>query len=470
MTFVLIPQHQRRAGKLIIVAGQNDRFCRRGKITPWRPPAACCTERCFHKECRVLVIINEIATPVTTTTTEYVVNSENPPHDFQADIDNVRAIKAVPMILDVIARTTGMRFAAVARVTSDRWITCMSLDQIAFGLGPGDELDVKTTICDEIRASRTPVVIDHVAESPEFCAHHTPLQYGFQSYISMPIILADGSFFGTLCAIDPEPRKLNNPETIATFSLFAELISTQLAMQDALDDSVTSLIEEKELGAVREQFIAVLGHDLRNPVTSICSGSRLLKRLDLPAEAGRIVDLMESSALRMDGIIGNLQDFTRSRLGEGISLHRDCDAALKPMLSQVVGELESVAGPEIVCDFAFSDPVDCDAAKIGQLFSNLLGNAVQHGSRDVPVRVAARKIDSRFELSVENAGKPISRAQLDRLFEPFTRDGDRHEGLGLGLFIAAQIAQAHGGTLTACSTPERTRLVFSMPLKESVAP
>ena len=100
---------------------------------------------------------------------------------------------------------TGMGFAAVARVTEDRWIACAVRDEIAFGLAPGGELKVATTICDEIRRSGEAVVIDHVAADQAFCGHPTPAMYGFQSYISMPILHKDGSFFGTLCAIDPKP-------------------------------------------------------------------------------------------------------------------------------------------------------------------------------------------------------------------------------------------------------------------------
>ncbi len=84
--------------------------------------------------------------------------------DFKADLSAIASIAAVPTILEVVCRTTGMGFAAVARVTEDRWIACAVRDEIAFGLQPGGELKVETTICDEIRASRQAVVIDHVAE------------------------------------------------------------------------------------------------------------------------------------------------------------------------------------------------------------------------------------------------------------------------------------------------------------------
>src|SRR6478735_4230813 len=114
--------------------------------------------------------------------------------EFQADIDAVQAIDAVPKILNIVCRKTGMGFSAVARVTENRWICCASQDEIGFGLTAGGELEVETTICHEIGQSREAVVIDHVAQDTTFCGHHTPAKYGFQSYISVPIILADGSF------------------------------------------------------------------------------------------------------------------------------------------------------------------------------------------------------------------------------------------------------------------------------------
>ncbi|BDL39078.1 PAS domain-containing protein [Methylorubrum sp. GM97] len=147
------------------------------------------------------------------------------PHDFQADIDLVGGIEAIPTILAVACRVSGMGFAAVARVTEDRWVACRVKDEISFGLRPGDELEVASTICHEIRQSRTPVVIDHVAADAAYCDHPTPARYGFQSYVSMPIVLPDGTFFGTLCAIDPKPASVDRPEVVGTFRMFADLIA-----------------------------------------------------------------------------------------------------------------------------------------------------------------------------------------------------------------------------------------------------
>lgn len=183
---------------------------------------------------------------------------------LQADVNAIGSIPAVPTILEVICRTTGMGFAAVARVTDTQWIACSVHDEIQFGLMPGGELKLETTICHEIRQSGEGVVIDNVSEDEAFCNHHTPALYGFKSYISMPIMRKDGTFFGTLCAIDPRPAQLNNPQIIGMFKLYADLISFHLNTIEQLASSEISLAEERRLAELREQFIAILGHDMRN--------------------------------------------------------------------------------------------------------------------------------------------------------------------------------------------------------------
>ena len=132
-------------------------------------------------------------------------------------------------ILEEVCAITHMGFAAVARVTDSRWIVAQVLDKIEFGLNPGDELDLKTTICDEIRQSGEAVVIDHVAGNPEWRTHHTPALYGFESYVSIPITLHDGSFYGTLCAIDPHPRTLSSPAIVSRMKRLAMVVADILS-------------------------------------------------------------------------------------------------------------------------------------------------------------------------------------------------------------------------------------------------
>lgn len=229
-----------------------------------------------------------------------------------------------------------------------------------------------------------------------------------------------------------------------------------------------SLANERETSELREQFIAVLGHDLRNPLASISAGARILGRDAKTEREHQVAAMLQTTVMRMAGLIDNVLDFARGRLGGGITLDRDARKPLEPVLHQVIDELRlSSPGRQIEAEYAIDSPVDCDRTRIGQLVSNLVGNALSHGATNQPVRVRAETRDGLFKLSVANAGDPIPEAAMEKLFEPFFRGEVRasRQGLGLGLHIASQIAQAHEGVLTVTSTPEETRFTFEMPLR-----
>lgn len=361
-----------------------------------------------------------------------------------------------------------MGFAAVARVTEDRWIACAVRDEIGFGLQPGGELEVESTICHEIRACGEPVIIDDVDADPHYATHHTPARYGLKSYISMPIVLDDGRFFGTLCAIDPKPAHLSRPEVVNTFQMFASLIGMHLDTHERLRLSEEKLLDERATAQLREQFIAVLGHDLRNPLGAIASGTSLLEREPQTERATRILSLMRKSADRMAALIENVLDFARGRLGGGLSIERR-ETFVEPLFVQVTDELRA-AHPDlrIELDCTADRPISCDPRRMAQLLSNLVGNAITHGSADEPVRLACTISDNMFRLTVTNAGPQIPEAARKRLFAPFERaEGSSRDGLGLGLYIASTIAAAHGGTLSVQSGPQETTFTFDMPLTDA---
>jgi sigma-B regulation protein RsbU (phosphoserine phosphatase) len=238
---------------------------------------------------------------------------------------------------------------------------------------------------------------------------------------------------------------------------------------DARANATESLKGERETAELREQFIAVLGHDLRNPLAAISAGARILQRSGALRDDKylHVLDMINITVTRMSDLIDNVLDFARGRLGGGITLSRDASRPLEPVLEQLVDELRTASIERIIeTDFAITEPVDCDRMRIGQLVSNLIGNALVHGAPDKPVRVRARTEGGTFELWVANAGEPIPEQAMLRLFEPFFRGDvrDSRQGLGLGLHIASQIAQAHGGKIAVASTPEETRFVFTMPL------
>lgn len=372
----------------------------------------------------------------------------------------------MPQILDVICRTTGMGFAAIARVTKERWVTCSAKDDIAFGLKPGDELQVETTICNEIRETNTEVAIDHVEEHPHFSTHHTPLKYGFQSYISVPIYRKDKSFFGTLCAIDPKPAKVNTPEVIGMFKLFADLISFHLQALQEMNTTAEELVEERRNSELRDQFIAILGHDLRSPIATTSLSADMLMQLSKEEKIHRHAKMIKSTSYRMSGLIENILDFARGRLGEGISLNFDQNNdRLQKNLDQVVMEIKAIAPQrQIEIKYQLDYPVSCDNNRISQMFANLLGNADTHGAEDAPIYVEVISNKEGFSISVANAGEKISDSAKKFLFQPFYREkaNQGKQGLGLGLYIASEIAKAHKGDLKVSSTEKQTCFTFEM--------
>ena len=168
----------------------------------------------------------------------------------------------------------------------------------------------------------------------------------------------------------------------------------------------------------------------------------------------------------MSDLIENVLDFARGRLGGGFVTARDAEKPLAPVLLQVIDELKAIH-PErdVTVEIDLLEPVWCDRQRIGQLLSNLLGNAIAYGTPSAPIAVHARAEAGQFLLSVANSGEPIAPAALERLFQPFFRGKvrDSREGLGLGLYICAEIAKAHNGTLDVASDSGTTCFTLRMP-------
>jgi len=239
-----------------------------------------------------------------------------------------------------------------------------------------------------------------------------------------------------------------------------EMIRFNEAMDQILAESVERFTEK--VGRDKDLFLAVLGHDLRNPLSAIKMGSALLLRSDtITARDHNSAVTISRSADRMGQMVHDLLDFTRTRLGARLPISAErCD--LRTICNRIAEEMRT-AHPDrpisVECDG------DCagqwDASRIEQLLSNLVGNAVQHGYRGTPVNITLDGNQAEtVTVGVLNRGPSIPEWQRRSIFDPLTRgvdpeaeaDADHRTSLGLGLYIAHEIASAHGGTIDLTSS------------------
>jgi signal transduction histidine kinase len=225
----------------------------------------------------------------------------------------------------------------------------------------------------------------------------------------------------------------------------------------------------------RDQLIAIVGHDLRTPLSGVLMGARHLQSQRSLAPADRTaVDRIIRQAERMNRMVHDLLDYSRLRVGQRLSVERArCDLAT--IAADVVTAM-GVAHPARVIRLVVQGDArgEWDTDRLSQVLSNLIGNALSHGHHDSPVTVRVEPHEEEVLVSVHNAGTPIPPHTLGHLFEPFWRgsasDKRTSGGLGLGLFIVQEIVRAHGGTLgVRSSRSEGTTFSVALPRTSAVS-
>ena len=221
----------------------------------------------------------------------------------------------------------------------------------------------------------------------------------------------------------------------------------------------SSLQTYEDEALLREQLIAILGHDLRNPLAAINAAVRMASRENNGETTSNMLTAIWDSSRRMHGLIETIMDFARARLGGGIPVAMTEVHDLAERFEKVITEIR-LAHPDraIAFRYAFDGPLRCDPGRLEQVLSNLVANAITHGSSNRTIRVSVPKDRGAFVISVHNHGTPIPDAVRPRLFQAFSRTSDDNslQGLGLGLFISDQIAKAHGGRMTMKSDTSGT--------------
>ncbi len=363
-----------------------------------------------------------------------------------------------------------VRIAAWVCETSISLVSFVSYDRQWFKARTGldaCETPLDRSICAHVVKTGELLVIPDLAADPR--TRDNPLVTGppyIRFYAGAPLLTPEQEVLGALCVIDDRPRPggLSEGQRDAIIVLAGQVMM-QLELRRISEGRRRDLLAALGATELREQFIAVLGHDLRNPLTAITTGVQMLKGGPSTATSERIVAMMQRSAKRMSGLIDNVLDFASGSLGGAFHIDRK-PSQLLPVLEHVVAELHtSWPRRTIQTNFALDHPVDCDPGRVAQLLSNLIGNALVHGLSDGEITVRAESRDGGFELEVANASARIPSETLGRLFQPFVRGetAPAGRGLGLGLYIASQIAAAHAGELTAHWSDGWTRFVFVMP-------
>lgn len=376
-------------------------------------------------------------------------------------------IDAVPTLLKVICVMTGMRLSTVTRATDGAWTALAVRDGLCLGLAPGERLKFLENVGLDDQISHVPIVIERASGDSPYSTPYSSTA-PFESFMSVPIILGNGHYFGSLCALDTHAVEVREPRMMSMFKEFAALVASQLDHQFVREQEKTALLDERAAGELREQFIAILGHDLRNPLQAIhASSDLLLRQLVYPAHA-QIAQRIKTNSRRMSSLIDDVLDFARGRLGGGIDLELTEVGNINTGLNTVIQELrDAQPDRQILANISVSRAVRCDLGRLQQVASNLLGNALTHGLPDSPIKINAGDDGQSLVLEVWNAGAPIPAESLSKIFEPFWRHSisASRNGLGLGLHICAQIVSAHEGQITVTSTREDgTKFTARLPL------
>lgn len=251
----------------------------------------------------------------------------------------------------------------------------------------------------------------------------------------------------------------------------ADLIRFNEAIDQALARSVSSYAGAVQ--ASRDIFLGILGHDLRTPLSAILLGADVLLRTDsLDTRSTKTASRIYSSVKRATRIVGDLLDFTRSQLGPGIPVNRT-KVDIAPVCDRIVDECRTVH-PEVEIVFSSTNPAvgHFDSPRLEQIFSNLVGNAIQHGDGHSPVTITLGIFERELRFSVHNSGAAIPPEVLPTLFNPMGRYSPKasaahgpYASLGLGLFISSQIACAHNGCIDVTSDAiAGTEFVVRLPL------
>jgi signal transduction histidine kinase len=259
---------------------------------------------------------------------------------------------------------------------------------------------------------------------------------------------------------------------------FVQMLEDSRLFNEAIDHAVIESVAlfTQEIERTRNLLLAVVGHDLRNPLDTILMISHYLAQLQVEGIAPEVIARLVRSGSRMKHLLDDLSDYNRSALSGRIPVVV-ADMNLAEVCALEVDAFQTAHKDREVRFVASGELRGMwDAARIQQVLSNLLRNALDYGARDAPIEVRATGLEEEVRLAVHNRGSAIPESTLRHIFEPLKRgdaNGDPTHGsanLGLGLYISREIARAHGGTIRASSDEHETVFIVQLPRRVGPVP
>ena len=354
---------------------------------------------------------------------------------------------------------------------------CPALDAAGFLAWEADRFSVKAAlglsapagsfeappggILAEVAASRRSVVATAAA-----LRARSPFPEGTRAACGVPLLGAGGALLGVGLFGSRSAHELG-PDDLLVARVAAERAARAIETADLVGRLALAQESARRMGGFHDQVLAIVGHDLRNPLGAVVMSAALLqKKAGLAGWQAKTVERVRSSALRMGRIIDDLLSYTRTRIGGGIPIARRA-ADLGEVASKILEELR-VAHPRAVVEVSRDGDLrgEWDSDRLEQLISNLVSNALDHGLEGRPIALALRGDGDEVEVEVVNEGE-MPREVLDHAFEAFHRGpeqtGRKASGLGLGLYIAREIVMRHGGEIAICSERGATRIATRLP-------
>lgn len=374
-------------------------------------------------------------------------------------IELLASLDSVAALLRVVCDVSGLGVATVAEVTEQRWIACAVEDRIAFGLQPGAELDLESTLCNHVRSSHDAVIISDVTQNPTYCDHPAPGLYGWKSYLSVPVFRPNGTFFGTLCAFDPQPAPLlEQRPVIATLDGFASLLGELLAREEQRREESPAPRGDLDLTPLREQLLVLLEEDLQHPLQALAK--------DAPVDASQ-AQRWQTEARRLAERSAAAADFVRVRLGHGLPLKPALVAGANERLLDLLVRLQTrfpdhTLGSELP---ELPAALRLDLPRLLQAVEALLEWVASRNPAGGTLLLRGVLDERCYRLAVESRTAVVEPATLNQVFQPLLTQADSEQParLDLGLYLAQEIARGHGGSLVARLEAGHLRFLLTLP-------